>query len=49
LVGLLVGLLIVGIFGVLFYWPNDLPSLALFALTIVAGFGGGMIGRTGRI
>jgi hypothetical protein len=33
----------------LFFWPNDLPSLALFALTIAAGFGDGVIGRTGRI
>jgi hypothetical protein len=47
--GLSVGLLVAGIFGLLFFWPNDMPSLALFALTIAAGFGGGLIGRTGRI
>src|SRR3712207_1770793 len=28
--GLSVGLLVAGIFGLLFFWPNDLPSLALF-------------------
>jgi hypothetical protein len=33
----------------LYFWPNDLPSLALFALTIAAGFGGGAIGRSGHI
>jgi hypothetical protein len=44
-----VGLLVAGICGLLFFWPNDLPSLALFALTIAAGFGGGVIGRSGRI
>ncbi len=47
--GLSIGLLVAGIFGVLFFWPNDLSSLALFALTIAAGFLGGVIGRTGRI
>jgi hypothetical protein len=47
--GLSVGLLVAGICGLLFFWPNDLPSLALFALTIAAGFGDGVIGRTGRI
>lgn len=47
--GLSVGLLVAGIFGLLFFWPNDLPSLALFALTIAASFVGGVIGRSGRI
>lgn len=47
--GLAVGLLVAGIFGLLFFWPNDLLSLALFFFTIAAGFGGGVIGRTGRI
>ena len=47
--GLSVGLLVAGLCGLLFFWPNDLPSLALFALTIAAGFGGGVIGWTGRI
>jgi hypothetical protein len=43
--GLLVGLLVAGSFGLLYFWPNDLPSLALFVLTIAAGFAGGVIGR----
>ena len=43
--GLSVGLLVAGIFGLLFFWPNDMPSLALFAFTIAAGFVGGVIGR----
>jgi hypothetical protein len=43
--GLSVGLLVASIFGLLFFWPNDMPSLALFAFTIAAGFVGGVIGR----
>ena len=43
--GLSVGLLVAGILGLLFFWPNDMPSLALFAFTIAAGFVGGVIGR----
>jgi len=38
-------LLVAGILGLLFFWPNDMPSLALFAFTIAAGFVGGVIGR----
>ena len=43
--GLSIGLLVAGLFGLLFFWPNDLPSLALFVLTIAAGYVGGVIGR----
>jgi hypothetical protein len=43
--GLSIGLLVAGIFGLLFFWPNDLPSLTLFVLTIAAGYVGGVIGR----
>jgi hypothetical protein len=43
--GLSIGLLVAGIFGLLFFWPSDLPSLALFVLTIASGFAGGVIGR----
>jgi hypothetical protein len=43
--GLSVGLLVASIFGLLFFWPNDMLSLALFAFTIAAGFVGGVIGR----
>jgi hypothetical protein len=43
--GLANGLLVAGIFGLLFFWPNDLPSLARFVLTIAAGFVGGVISR----
>jgi hypothetical protein len=43
--GLSIGLLVAGSFGLLYFWPNDLPSLALFVLTIAAGFAGGVIGR----
>jgi hypothetical protein len=43
--GLSIGLLVAGIYGLLFFWPNDLPSLALFVLTIAAGYVGGVIGR----
>ena len=45
--GLLVGLLVAGILGGLFFWPNDLRALALFALIIASGLAGGLIG--GRI
>ena len=34
--GLAVGVLVAIIFGVLFFCPNDLRSLALFALTVAA-------------
>jgi hypothetical protein len=39
--GLLVGLLVAGIFGVLYFAPFDLWGLLLFALMIAAGFAGG--------
>ena len=42
--GLLVGLLVAGILGGLFFWPNDLKALALFATIIVFGFAGGLVG-----
>lgn len=42
--GLLVGLLVAGILGGLFFWPNDPGSLALFAAIIVCGLAGGLIG-----
>ena len=42
--GLLVGLLVAGILGLLFFWPNDLKALALFATIIVFGFAGGLVG-----
>ena len=42
--GLLVGLLVAGILGLLFFWPNDLRSIALFALVVVAGVAGGLFG-----
>ena len=45
--GLLVGLLVAGMLGGLFFWPNDLRALALFALIIASGLAGGLIG--GRI
>ncbi len=45
--GLLVGLLVAGILGGLFFWPNDLRALALFATIVVFGLAGGLIG--GRI
>ena len=44
--GLAVGVLVAGIFGLLFFWPNDLQSLALFVLTVAAGFVGGVIRKT---
>jgi hypothetical protein len=46
--GLAVGVLVAGVFGVLFYWPNDPSSAALFVLTIAAGLVGGVIGRIGK-
>ncbi len=42
--GLLVGLLVAGMLGGLFFWPDDLRALALFALIIVSGLAGGLIG-----
>ena len=44
--GLLVGLLVAGILGGLFFWPNDSRSVALFALIVAAGPLGGLIGAT---
>lgn len=48
--GLLVGLLVAGILGLLlgllFFWPNDLRSLALFVVIITSGLAGGLIGGT---
>ena len=45
--GLLVGLLVAGILGGLFFWPNDLRALVLFATIVVSGLAGGRVG--GRI
>ena len=45
--GLLVGLLVAGMLGGLFFLPDDPSSLALFALIIASGLAGGLIG--GRI
>ncbi|HEV2743668.1 MAG TPA: hypothetical protein VGV91_10965 [Rubrobacter sp.] len=42
--GLLVGLLVAGMLGGLFFWPDDLRSLALFATIVVFGLAGGLIG-----
>ena len=42
--GLLVGLLVAGMLGLLFFWPDDLRSLALFALIIASGLADGLIG-----
>ena len=42
--GLLVGLLVAGILGLLFFWPNDLRALALFATIIASGLAGGLVG-----
>ena len=44
--GFLVGLLVAGMLGVLFFWPNDLRSLALFVAIIASGLAGGLIGGT---
>ncbi len=43
--GLLVGLIVAVIFGLLFFWPFDLATLVLFALTVAAGCLGGLVGR----
>jgi hypothetical protein len=45
--GLLVGLLVAGMLGGLFFWPDDLRAMALFATIVVFGLAGGLIG--GRI
>src|SRR4028119_1403100 len=45
--GLLVGMLVAGMLGGLFFWPDDLKALALFATIVVFGLAGGLIG--GRI
>ena len=42
--GLLVGLLVAGLLGGLYFWPDDLRSLALFATIVVFGLAGGLIG-----
>jgi len=42
--GLLVGLLVAGMLGGLFFWPDDPRSLALFATIVVFGLAGGLIG-----
>ena len=42
--GLLVDLLVAGMLGGLFFWPNDLRALALCALIIASGLAGGLIG-----
>ena len=45
--GLLIGLLVAGMLGGLFFWPDDLRAIALFATIVVFGLAGGLIG--GRI
>jgi hypothetical protein len=45
--GLLVGFLVAVVFGVLYFGPFALRGLLLFALMILAGFVGGLIGRGG--
>jgi hypothetical protein len=42
--GLLVGMLVAGMLGGLFFWPDDLKALALFATIVVFGLAGGLIG-----
>ena len=42
--GLLVGLLVAGMLGLLFFWPDDPRSLALFATIVAFGLAGGLIG-----
>ena len=42
--GLLVGLLVAGILGLLFFWPDAPRSLALFALIVASGLAGGLVG-----
>ena len=46
--GLLVGFLVAVVFGVLYFGPVNLWGLLLFALMIVAGLAGGLIGRADR-
>jgi hypothetical protein len=46
--GLLVGFLVAVIFGLLYFAPFNLWGLLLFALMIVAGLVGGIIGRADR-
>ena len=41
--GLLVGGLVAGALGLLFYWPTDPRSVTIFALIIAAGLVGGAI------
>lgn len=47
--GLLVGLLVALIFAVLYFGPFSAGGLALFALTLAAGFVGGLVGRPGTV
>ena len=42
--GLLVGLLVAGMLGGLFFWTDDLRALALFATIVVFGLVGGLVG-----
>ena len=42
--GLLVGLLVASMLGGLFFWPDDLRALALFATIVVFGLAGGLVG-----
>lgn len=42
--GLLVGMLVAGMLGLLFFWPNDPRSVALFTLIVAAGLAGGLAG-----
>jgi hypothetical protein len=39
-----VGLLVAGMLGGLFFWPDDPRSLALFATIVAFGLAGGLIG-----
>ena len=43
-VGLAAGLLVAGLLGVLFFWPYDPRSVALFTLIVAAGLAGGLLG-----
>jgi hypothetical protein len=47
--GLLVGFLVAVIFAVLYFGPFSAGGLALFALTLAAGFLGGLVGRLGTV
>jgi hypothetical protein len=47
--GLLVGFLVAVLFSVLYFGPFSLWELLLFALIIVAGFMGGLLGWSGQI